>query len=251
MVAATRARITTTLRARASRSRRAVFWTLPIAAVLAASTALATNSTEVRKIWHRFVGGATRRAGGARFAGCRDELSRRALACRADGRATFISRSAGGARGASGTARGARLERPARGARKERSPGAGPRFEDCADIQTAEPPAEPTINTPFAEPTAGERGNSPRALQKGPIASTSSSRSSPKRSPRGTTTCNPRRTAALPSRRGTTARSPCCVSVAATKPRAALAPFARGEVGAGYRADEARSLLGALEARDH
>jgi hypothetical protein len=55
-VDAVRARIMSTMRKSRRRSARTLAWVLPIAAVLAASTALATGGVGLRQAWHRFLG---------------------------------------------------------------------------------------------------------------------------------------------------------------------------------------------------
>jgi hypothetical protein len=54
-VDAVRARIMTTLRKSGRRPARTMLWVLPIAAVLAASTALATNGTALRRAWSELL----------------------------------------------------------------------------------------------------------------------------------------------------------------------------------------------------
>jgi hypothetical protein len=57
-VDAVRARIMTTMRKSKRRSARTMLWAMPIAAVLAASTALATSSPGLRRAWHELWGRA-------------------------------------------------------------------------------------------------------------------------------------------------------------------------------------------------
>jgi len=57
-VDAVRARIMSTMRKSARRPSRTMLWVLPIAAVLAASTALATSGSGLRRVWHELLGRA-------------------------------------------------------------------------------------------------------------------------------------------------------------------------------------------------
>jgi hypothetical protein len=57
-VDAVRARILGTMRKSGRRPARTMLWVLPIAAVLAASTALATSGTSLRQVWHQLLGRA-------------------------------------------------------------------------------------------------------------------------------------------------------------------------------------------------
>jgi hypothetical protein len=55
-VDAVRARIMSTMRKSGRQRSRAMLWMLPIAAVLAASTALATGGAGLRRVWHQLLG---------------------------------------------------------------------------------------------------------------------------------------------------------------------------------------------------
>jgi hypothetical protein len=235
-VDAVRARILGTMRKSERRPARTMLWVLPIAAVLAASTALATSGTSLRQVWHQLLGRAHVETTPP------TPVEVRAVPRAPESRGPEPIQAPEQPAPVAAPVEPATPARPVAPEAPKVSPRAAAR--PSASRPEYEAPPAPSINTPEpeADRDAGtlslyKRAHKLHFQDQNWARALDAWNDYLREEPNGSLSVEARYNRALAlvrlGRRD--------------EARAALTPFARGEVAGGYRAAEAKSLLTALE----